>query len=274
MNDRQLSDLIWSFITGVIVGFIILGIVKLVWWLLKALWAVLVWFINLVQGKRQQRRVATFERADALEAQGRLDEAAEIYRALARSGDEEVRAMALFSLGWVLEVQGVWDESVAAYEAAIARRQPEVTPLAMLGVADVLYLGKDARKEAAVVYRELLRPGRLSLAERADRESLVRMASKSLASLLYEEGELREAEGLCRGSIAADASEGEHDLGLTIGLARILARQGKVDDALLLLSHTEPTEPGPIGSRRGCPLYYGDSLDEIAAEIGAAQRAG
>lgn len=274
MSNRD-DSLLWAFIEGVVIGWILLGVFKLIWLILKALWWLFMWVVDTIRGKSRQRRIVTFERAEALEAEGYLGEAAEIYRALANSGDTGVRAHALSSLAWVLERQQSWDEAIDAYRLALAQREPEVSPLAMLGIADVLYLGKHERSAAVAAYRELLIPGRISFAERADRESIVQMARKHLASVLYEEGEFREAEQLCRKVIESDTADGGNDVGLTIGLARVMAKQGKVDDALLLLGQAAPTTNAQVGSRRGCPLFLSEleSMDDVVAEIAAYERA-
>lgn len=278
MSDSQdLSDLFWSFVTGVIIGWILLGTIRLLWWILKMLWRLLAFVcrgtVSQFQRRKLAKTVASLEQAELLEAEGRVDEAADIYLALARSGTH-VGPMALYSLGMIYEQQGLWDDAIGAYRQAVSSGDPEASPLAMLGLADVLYFGKSDLDAAAQTYRQLLRPSSQTNAEMSDRASLTFLAKSNLASTLSELGDLKGSEGLCRSLVGDDQYSLLERLGPTIGLIRVLGRQGQRDEALERLNLCRARDGDAISSleHHRCGLFRADGWDSVANEVSIERR--
>lgn len=272
MSDRDASDLFWSFVTGFIIGWVVLGIFRLAWWLLRSLWAILAYLVAVVRGRREGRQIATFEQAKALEAEGQDREAAQMYRILADSGNP-VAPMAAYSLGLLLEDQESWDEAEAMYRRAISSRDSELVPLATLGLGDMLYFGRGDANAAEAVYRHLLRPSSQTLDELSARTSFLFATTCGLVHVLHDRGDLGEAQALCSDLVDNDSFSTGDRLSATVGLARILAKQGNRGEAVGLLTRTTCPDEDSLARRRRHrrPLFRAESLAAALDEVGAKE---
>ncbi|MGH8546568.1 MAG: tetratricopeptide repeat protein [Gammaproteobacteria bacterium] len=273
-DDDWRDNVLWGFIQGIIIGWILFGVLRLLWWILKGIWWVLRLVYLRIRGRRDLRRVTSFQEAEQLEAEGDLDEAADMYRALVNSPNPSVAGMAAYSLGSLLEESEQWDEAVSMYERAMSSRDSEVVPLATLGLADALYFGKGDDASAEAIYRHLLRPSSLTLDGLSERLSFLFVTTAGLVHLLSGRGQDAEAEAMCRGILENRALSAGDRLGATVGLARILAKQGKHAEALDMLNHARTTNEEVLGSLRRMrrPLFRAESVDAVMQEISPTTR--
>jgi tetratricopeptide (TPR) repeat protein len=268
VSDNDSSDWLWSFITGVLIALSF----KLVWWVIKMTFRLLVWLgkamVALVRHMGIRRQMKTLEEADALVAVGRAGEALPIVQSVLDSGNRAMLPWAYHSLGFAYEGSQRWDEAIVAYDRAISFEDPQVVPLATLGKADALYLGKEDRTAAATIYRQLVVPEDQSFADYGICVDLSRRAMEALASLLYEGGQLTEADQFCE---RAARGGGFDAVRMAVGRARIAAKQGRVHDAMRIADGLHESDVARLAGLR-YPLTRVDSFAAFKEEFQGGSR--
>ena len=264
MSDNDRSDWFWSFITGVLIALSF----KLVWWVIKMTWRLLVWLCRTAASLLRQRKAVgkleLLEHADDLARMGRGEEALQIIQGVLDSGDEMVRPYAYQSLGDALETMERWDEAIEAYDRAIPLGVADMTALSILGKADCLSLGKRHRAAAAELYRQLAVPEENDMSQQEMSVSMARQAMHGLANNYYEGGQLVEADQFCE----RFARSGDHlnSVRSRIGRARIAAKQGRTADALALVDGLSEDDVAQFAGLR-YELYRVDDFDLFLAEL-------
>jgi tetratricopeptide (TPR) repeat protein len=169
----------------------------------------LLWLVFAsAHGVAQEVDITTqFNRAVALQQQGKLDEAAAEYRALLQRKPDYVEAQANF--GVVLARLGKYDEAIQAYEAAY-KLAPQLTPILLnLGIA---YYRAGRFAQAAEVFPQFLsrQPNHIQARQ---------LYGLSLAALGQDESAIQQLE------LTLDAAPPDSAVLYTIGLSYL--RTGK-----------------------------------------------
>ena len=104
----------------------------------------------------EQEIKSLFQQANDLYQQGKLDEAADIWRKIKREDSSKQYARAQFNLGFTLKKQGDTEEAIAAYRNIKHEDSPEQYAKAQANISSTLEeLGR--MKEAVATYRNILR---------------------------------------------------------------------------------------------------------------------